>query len=124
MKRIISNVMLVAAAATAFFSCQKQEVVVPETEQVSCLTFTSEKPAFADETKTEWNGNSIVWSEGDKISVAYTVADEWMGSMPDDSEIASAPKLYKSEALKKSHETAKFNVSGNFGTLANFRGIM
>ena len=65
MKRIISNVLLVAAAATAFFSCQKQEVVVPETEQVSCLTFTSERPAFADETKTEWNGNSIVWLYGE-----------------------------------------------------------
>lgn len=111
MKRIISNVMLVAAAATAFFSCQKQEVIVPETEQVSCLTFTSEKPAFADETKTEWTGETIKWSMGDKISVAYTVEGNWQGINGD---AEGNAKLYKSSELAEAAEIANFNVSTDF----------
>lgn len=116
MKRIISNVMLVAVAAAAFFSCQKQEVNAPETEPVTCLTFTSEKPAFADETKTEWTGETIQWSQGDKISIAYTVDGNWQNASGDASGDA---KLYKSSELETATEVAKFNVSGNFkGTTA------
>lgn len=118
MKKIISIMMLFAAAAMAFNSCQKQEVVAPEKANEVTLTFSSEKPSFVDESKTEWNGSSIVWSAGDKISVAYTVEGEWMGYMPEESTTASAPKLYKSEALEKSSRTAKFNVSGNFNLKA------
>ena len=77
MKRIISNVMLVAAAATAFFSCQKQETFISDASQERLLTITSEKPTFVDKSRTEWNGSTIEWSEGDKISVAYTLDDEW-----------------------------------------------
>ena len=79
MKRIISNVMLIAAAATAFFSCQKQESLAPEKAQDVVLTFSSEKPSFTDETKTEWTGTTVQWSAGDKISIAYTVDGVWMG---------------------------------------------
>lgn len=111
MKRIISNVMLVAAAATAFFSCQKQEVIAPETSQEVMLTFSSEKPAFDDETKTEWNGKTIQWSKGDKISVAYTVGGNWQNESGDASGDA---KLYKSEELKEASTTAQFNVSTYF----------
>lgn len=118
MKKIISIMMLFAAAAMAFNSCQKQEVVAPEKANEVTLTFSSEKPSFVDESKTEWNESSIVWSAGDKISVAYTVEGEWMGYMPEESTTASAPKLYKSEALEKSSRTAKFNVSGNFNLKA------
>ena len=118
MKKIISIMMLFAAAAMAFNSCQKQEVVAPEKANEVTLTFSSEKPSFVDESKTEWNGSSIVWSAGDKISVAYTVEGEWMGYMPEESTTASAPKLYKSEALEKSSPTAKFNVSGSFNLKA------
>lgn len=118
MKRIISNVMLVAAAATAFFSCQKQEVVVPETEQVSCLTFTSEKPAFADETKTEWTGETIQWSEGDKIRIAYTCDDVWQNA--DGTATASeedgykTAKFYASTELDEASGVAQFDVPGKF----------
>ena len=110
--------MLVAAAAMAFFACQKQEDNAPEEVKNVTLTFSSEKPSFVDEAKTQWNGSSIVWSAGDKISVAYTVEGEWMGYMPEESTTASAPKLYKSEALTASSPTAKFNVSGNFNLTA------
>lgn len=118
MKKIFTKAMLVAAAAMAFFACQKQEVNAPEEVKNVTLSFSSDKPSFDDEAKTQWNGSSIEWSAGDKISVAYTVADKWMGYMPEDSETASAPKLYKSEALEQSSPTAKFNVSGSFNIKA------
>ena len=111
MKRIFSNVMLLAAAATAFFSCQKPEVIVPETSQEVTLTFASEKPAFDDETKTEWTGNTIQWSKGDKISVAYTVEGKWQS---DTGDAEGNAKLYKSDELKESSEIAQFNVSTYF----------
>ena len=111
MKKIYS-MMLVAAAAMAFVSCQKQENFAPEvsTEEV-VLTFASEKPAFDDETKTEWTGETIQWSVGDKISVAYTVDGNWQNASGDASGDA---KLYKSDPLETAAETAKFNVSTNF----------
>lgn len=118
MKRIISNVMLVAAAATAFFSCQKQEVIVPENDQVSCLTFTSEKPAFDDETKTEWTGETIQWSEGDKIRIAYTCDDVWQNA--DGTATASeedgykTAKFYASTELDEASDVAQFDVPGKF----------
>lgn len=111
MKRIISNIMLVAAAATAFFSCQKQEAIVPENSQEVMLTFSSEKPTFDDETKTEWTGETIQWSKGDKISVAYTVEGNWQSASGNASGNA---KLYKSDALGEASQSAKFNVSTYF----------
>lgn len=116
MKKIISIMMLFAAAAMAFNSCQKQEVVAPEKANEVTLTFSSEKPSFVDESKTEWNGSSIVWSAGDKISVAYTVADKWQNASGNASGDA---KLYKSDELKSATDIAQFNVSANFkGTVA------
>lgn len=117
MKRIISNVMLIAAAATAFFSCQKQESLAPEKAQDVVLTFSSEKPSFTDETKTEWTGTTVQWSAGDKISIAYTVDGEWMGfekTEEDQTVVRSKPKLYKSDSLTEATEVAKFNVSNSF----------
>ena len=75
------------------------------------LTFTSEKPAFADETKTEWTGETIQWSAGDKISVAYTVGGNWQNASGDASGDA---KLYKSDPLTDASATAQFNVSTSF----------
>lgn len=116
MKKIISIMMLFAAAAMAFNSCQKQEVVAPEKANEVTLTFSSEKPSFVDESKTEWNGSSIVWSAGDKISVAYTVAGKWQNASGNASGDA---KLYKSDELKSATDIAQFNVSANFkGTVA------
>ena len=108
--------MLFAAAAMAFVSCQKQEMEGAEMLQVSGLTFTSEKPAFDDDTKTEWTGETIQWSKGDKIAVAYTVDSEWMGMQKEEEGVitVSQPKLYKSNALSETQEVANFNVSTSF----------
>ena len=110
MKKIFSKVVFVAAAAMTFFSCQKSEVLAPVAEEV-VLTFASDKPAFADETKTEWTGSDIHWSKGDKIAVAYTVNGNWQNASGDASGDA---KLYKSEELKAAAQTAQFNVSTYF----------
>ena len=116
MKKIFSSVMLFAAAAIAFVSCQKQEDLTPEASQEVILTFASEKPAFDDDTKTEWTGEGIQWSKGDKIAVAYTVNGNWQNASGDASEDA---KLYKSDDLKAAAQTAQFNVSTYFkGTTA------
>ena len=111
MKKIISSVMLFAATAMAFVSCQKQEDLIPEASQEVTLAFVSEKPAFDDDTKTEWTGNGIQWSAGDRISVAYTVNGKWQNAEGDADGDA---KLYKSEKLEESATTAQFNVSANF----------
>lgn len=125
MKRIISNVMLVAAAAMAFFACQKPEAIEPATSEEVMLTFSSEKPAFDDETKTEWTGETIQWSKGDKISVAYTVDGNWQGA---NGNADGNAKLYKSSELAEAAEIAKFNVSTDFkgtteGTPHVFYGV-
>lgn len=111
MKKIIIPIIAVTAFAAALGSCQKQEIVVPDTQQEVTLTFSSEKPAFDDETKTEWTGETIQWSAGDKIAVAYTVNGNWQNASGDASGDA---KLYKSTALEAAAETAKFNVSASF----------
>ena len=111
MKKKFSRVMLVAAAAMAFFACQKPEVIVPETSEEVMLTFSSEKPAFDDETKTEWTGETIQWSKGDKISVAYTVEGNWQGA---NGNADGNAKLYKSSELAEAADFANFNVSTDF----------
>ena len=119
MKKIFSKVMLVAAAATAFFSCQKQEVIVPENSQeVNGLVFSSEKPAFDDETKTEWTGSTIQWSKGDKIRVAYTCDGVWQNAegdaTADEAEGEKTAKLYASTGLDAAKDVATFVVPATF----------
>lgn len=109
--------MLVAAAAMAFSACQKQESFEPGTAQEVMLTFTSEKPAFSDETKTEWTGETIQWSKGDKIRVAYTAGGVWQnaeGNATVDEENGSkTAKIYASTSVEAG-ETASFSVPSTF----------
>ena len=58
MKKIISTIMLLAAAATAFTSCDKQNAEATQSPEESVLVFTSEKPSFDDVVKTEGKGNT------------------------------------------------------------------
>lgn len=111
MKKIIIPIIAVAAFATALVSCQKQELVVPDTQQEVTLTFSSEKPAFDDETKTEWNGETIQWSAEDKISIAYTVAGNWQSNTGD---AAGNAKIYQSNPIDEATSVAHFNVPTYF----------
>ena len=118
MKKNFSKVMLVAAAAMAFFACQKQEINAPEEVKVEGLNFSAEKPEFADASKTEWTGSEIHWSKRDAIRVAYTCGGVWQNA--DGTATASeengkkTAKLYASAQLSAASATAKFAVPGNF----------
>ena len=118
MNKIFSNVMLVAAAAMTLFGCQKQEIAAPEYKSVDALVFGSGKPVFNDETKTEWTGEIIKWSKGDKIRVAYTCDGVWQnadGTATGDEENGSkTAKLYASDALAAAEEISTFVVPGTF----------
>lgn len=103
--------MLFAAAAMAFSACQKQEIADSMTSEEVTLTFASEKPAFDDETKTEWTGETIQWSAGDKISVAYTVTGIWQNASGDADGNA---KIYQSNPISEATTVANFNVSTYF----------
>ena len=117
MKKIFTKAMLVAAAAMAFFACQKQEVNAPEEVKVEGLNFSAEKPEFADASKTEWTGETIQWSEGDKIRVAYTAGGVWQngdGTATSDEENGKkTARIYVSNSVTAG-ETASFSVPGNF----------
>ena len=107
--------MLLAVAAAAFVSCQKAETA-PQSELVT-LTFSSSNP----QTKTEWNGSTIVWSEKDKIRVACLLGQAWQNNNGDVTGTAKA-KLYQSNGLPEDKQAeAKFTVPTNFNE-DNFTG--
>ena len=85
-----------ALAALALFGCQKHTEVL-----AGGLEFTSAAPA----TRTGWTGETIEWTAGDAISMAYTVDGSWVG-----------PNLYASTPLSEGGPTARFKVPGNFPT--------
>ena len=87
-----------AAAVLALSSvgCKK----TPEAP-VTRLTFTAERPAA--DTRTGWTGETIEWTAGDAINMAYSVNGTWVG-----------PNLYPSNPLAESGPTAQFTVPGNF----------
>lgn len=89
------RILYAAVAVLALAGCQKGISEALETG----LVFTSGSPA----TRTEWNGETIVWSAGDAISMAYSVSGNWVG-----------PNLYPSKPLAQGGETAQFTVPGNF----------
>ena len=115
MKKLFACLMLVAVCAMGFISCQKSEEQSFEVDDL-VLTFASEKPEFADQTKTEWNGETVHWSQGDKIAVAYTVNGSWQNA---GGNAAGDAKLYKSKALESAAHLARFNVSTAFSGEAN-----
>lgn len=86
-----------AAAVLAVLGCQKG----PET--LSSLEFTSERPS--GDTRTGWTGETLEWTAGDAISMAYTVDGAWVG-----------PSLYPSTPLTQGGPVAHFTVPGDFPT--------
>ncbi|MBR2227914.1 MAG: hypothetical protein IJ893_08605, partial [Bacteroidales bacterium] len=60
----------VLAAALTVLGCHKG----PQAP-VDHLDFTSESP----ETRTGWTGQTLEWTAGDAISVAYSVSGDWVG---------------------------------------------
>ena len=105
------------AALACVTACQREalsEVEAPVNE--TTFTFVSAKPVLEEEssTRTEWTGETIQWSEGDQIRMAYTVAGVWQGA----SDTNTAPKLYASNHLEAATEVAEFTVNAYFTSTA------
>lgn len=90
------KILLAALAALTLAGCHKTV-----SEPVKALILTSEEPS----SRTGWNGETIEWTAGDAISMAYSVNSSWVG-----------PNLYPSDALTENSLTAAFRVPGNFPT--------
>lgn len=109
---------MIAAAAILAVSCEMVTEPVLDSGEKVTLKFSSEKPAFSDETKTEWTGETIHWSQGDAIRVAYTCDGVWQnadGTATEDEESGSkTAKMYASTQLTEASATAQFSVPGNF----------
>lgn len=108
MKKFIS--LFSIAATFVAISCEKSNL---SENSGSTLVFSSEKPALINETKTHWDGSSILWSEGDAIRVAYTRDGVWQnndGTAPN----GLTPRFYQSDALTASGRIGKFKVPQYF----------
>ena len=90
------HLFLALAALAALCGCQKGSEAAS-----GGLVFTSGAP----ETRTGWTGETIEWTQGDAISMAYTVDGYWVG-----------PHLFPSTPLAQGGPTAHFTVPGNFSS--------
>ncbi len=85
------------ASLFAFASCSKESNESPEmnSDKMVTLSFTSKRPNLKSESKTAWDGSTIVWSEGDKIRIGYTLDGHWMNSNAE----ADDPRFYASKEV-------------------------
>lgn len=91
------SLLFIGAALLTFAACNKGFVEPNSSfDETTDLTFTSVRPQHEAETKTEWNEalSAIAWSNNDKIRVAYTLNNSWMGK-----EAAGTAKLYASGSV-------------------------
>ena len=86
--------VIAAFAAVTVLSCTSELTPDQESQDSVMLRFSSETPV----SKTFWDGNGIMWSEGDRISVTYCKDGVW------------AAELYSSQALEQGGEVAEFIV--------------
>ena len=91
----MKKTLLTALAVLAVLGCQKGP------QMVTGLEFTGTIPA--SDTRTGWTGETLEWTAGDAISMAYTVDGSWVG-----------PALYPSTPLSQGGPVAHFTVPGNF----------
>ncbi|MBR2227322.1 MAG: DNA/RNA non-specific endonuclease [Bacteroidales bacterium] len=108
---------------TAFFAvvaCQKTKMEDPKAlkpqEEESVIVFVSERPQTDDQTRTHWDGTTILWDQADFIRMGYTVNGKWQNATGDAS--ATDAKLYGSQNTTLSEEGAV----ASFSTNVNFTG--
>lgn len=80
MKNLFKSMMLVAVAAMGLTACSNEAVeeVNPEVQTITReLIVSSEKPALEGDTRTEINGETVVWSTGDAIRMVYHSEKGW-----------------------------------------------
>lgn len=106
---------VIAATTLSFAACQK-EVSSPAIEdELVSLNFTSANPTT--KTVADVINKTILWEKGDKISIAYTVNNNWQNATGDATTDKPA-KIYVSNGLDAGGETAVFNISGSFNSTA------
>jgi len=76
-------------------SCQVKEFIYGQVSSSITLEFTCQDDTIS---KTFWNGETIMWSKGDCISIAYTAQDIW------------STQVYPSSPLKANAEKGLFSV--------------
>ena len=110
--------MSVAVAATTFVGCTNTEINIDSTPTPTPtgtyrqLTFSTEQ----DASRTHHNGETIIWSKGDKIRIGYTKDGVWQNAegrtgAQDDT---STAKLYASNELGSDCEYSKFTLTTLF----------
>ncbi|MBQ6179550.1 MAG: Ig-like domain-containing protein [Bacteroidales bacterium] len=115
MKRI-NFILLASLCLAGMASCSKEAEVTEtlDTPEIGpkevVLKFTGQRPELSDATRTAWNGNTIVWSEGDKVRVAYTLDGNWMG--------AAEPTVNNSAKFYQSGEVAIDDSDPSVGTFS------
>ena len=91
--------MLAVVAAAAFIGCTNTEKTLDDTPTPSAgiyrqLTFTVAQPS--DESRTHHNGETILWSDGDRIRISYTKNGVWQNAEGRAAGEAATAKLYAS----------------------------
>lgn len=95
--RKVRFILFIGLAILGLVSCSKESEIIetPENNQEEyVLSFTGKRPVLGSETRTEWNGSSIVWSSKDKIRIGYTIGGNWQSS---GREGDATPKFYQSD---------------------------
>lgn len=106
---------VIAATTLSFAACQKEASSPAIEDELFSLNFTSANPTT--KTVADAVNKTILWEKGDKISIAYTVADKWQNASGD-ATTNNPAKIYVSNGLAAGGETAVFNISGDFNSTA------
>jgi len=116
MKRILYSLAFVAAATLA--ACSTDDTAEREgtNESGRTLVFESVKPALDNDVRTAWDAaaNTIKWSHGDKIRVAYTIGDIWQNAAGTATDSSSAKFYVSNQFSGDNAETAQFSVPTSF----------
>ena len=118
MRKIFSFLMSVAVAATTFVGCTNTEINIDSTPTPTPtgtyrqLTFSTEQ----DASRTHHNGETIIWSKGDKIRIGYTKDGVWQNAegRTGEQDDTSTAKLYASNELGSDCEYSKFTLTTLF----------
>lgn len=106
---------VIAATTLSFAACQKEASSPAIEDELVSLNFTSANPTT--KTVADAVNKTILWEKGDKISIAYTVADKWQNASGD-ATTNNPARIYVSNGLAAGGETAVFNISGDFNSTA------
>ena len=116
MKRYFSIIssLSVIWSLTSLFGCVKEVADKGQEASWPVVYLSSDKPQFSadEETKTQWTGETIVWSKGDKVQVAAKGDGAWLSA---DGSAGVAGALVESASAPDSDcATTKFAVPSSF----------